>query len=156
MSTYGTGTTLPPIAPAASRYAGFWIRVLATLIDTVILMAVSYAVTKLIGGDMQMATGQDGTYSFNLSVNGWPTLVAILYVIGFWAYAGATPGKMLLGLRIVRADTGAPIGLGGAILRYIGYIVSSIVLCIGLIWVAFDARKQGWHDKIAKTVVVRR
>ena len=85
-----------------------------------------------------------------------PGLLAAIYVIGFWIYSGSTPGKMVFGLRIVGAETGAPISVGQAIGRYFSYILSSIVFCLGFIWVGFDARKQGWHDKLAGTVVVRR
>ena len=57
--------------------------------------------------------------------------------------------------RIVDANSGAPIGFGKAALRWIGLIISFAVCFIGVIWVAFDARKQGWMDKIGGTVVVR-
>jgi len=56
---------------------------------------------------------------------------------------------------VVDARTGGPLSVSQAILRYLGYFVSTIPLCLGLLWVGFDARKQGWHDKIAGTVVVR-
>jgi len=55
----------------------------------------------------------------------------------------------------VDATTGAPIGFGRAALRYVGFVVSILVCYIGLIWAAFDPRKQGWHDKVARTVVIR-
>jgi uncharacterized RDD family membrane protein YckC len=56
----------------------------------------------------------------------------------------------------VDAATGRNIGIGRAIGRFVGYAISGIALDIGFIWVAFDARKQGWHDKIASTFVVRK
>ncbi len=58
-------------------------------------------------------------------------------------------------MRVVRADNGEKIDVVRALLRYVGLIISIVVVFLGLIWVAFDARKQGWHDKIASTVVVR-
>jgi uncharacterized RDD family membrane protein YckC len=76
-------------------------------------------------------------------------------VIVFWVYRSATPGKMMLSLRIVDAGSGESPGFGQSIGRYFGYFVSTIPFCLGLIWVAFDPRKQGWHDKLAGTVVVR-
>ena len=62
----------------------------------------------------------------------------------------------MLGLHVVDAATGRNIGVGRAIGRFVGYIISAVPLYIGLIWVAFDPRKQGWHDKIASTFVVRK
>lgn len=76
-------------------------------------------------------------------------------VIIFWIYRQATPGKMIIGARIVDATTGQPPSTGQLIGRYFGYYVSMIPLFFGMIWVAFDARKQGWHDKLAGTVVVK-
>ena len=58
-------------------------------------------------------------------------------------------------LRVVDANTGQPIGLGKALLRWVGLIVSFLVCFVGVIWVAFDGRKQGWMDKIAGTLVVQ-
>jgi uncharacterized RDD family membrane protein YckC len=76
-------------------------------------------------------------------------------VVLFWMYRQATPGKMAIGARIVDARTGRPPGTKQLVGRYLGYYVSTIPFCLGLIWVAFDPRKQGWHDKLAGTVVVR-
>jgi len=95
---------------------------------------------------------------FRWLVIGWVLIFAIqmLYFAGFWAWRGGTPGQLLLGIQVRRESDGARIGFGRACLRYLGYLVSIWILYIGFIWVAFDARKQGWHDKIAGTVVVRR
>jgi len=69
---------------------------------------------------------------------------------------GGTFGQRLLGLHVVDAATGQNIGIGRALGRFVGYVISTIALDIGLIWAAFDPRKQGWHDKIASTFVVRK
>ena len=76
-------------------------------------------------------------------------------VIWFWTAKQATPGKMLLSLRVVDAKTGNSLSVGQSLVRYAGYFVSAIPFCLGLIWVGIDSKKQGWHDKIAGTVVVR-
>jgi uncharacterized RDD family membrane protein YckC len=81
-------------------------------------------------------------------------LPAVL-VIWFWRARQATPGKMVFSARIVDATTGAPPSFGQSVGRYLGYFVSTIPFGLGLLWVAFDPRKQGWHDKLAGTVVVR-
>ena len=82
-------------------------------------------------------------------------LVPWLYYWLFTGLKGQTLGKMAVGIRVVNAEGSVP-GLGMAALREIpGKIVSSIVICLGFFWIIWDVRKQGWHDKIAKTYVVR-
>ena len=76
--------------------------------------------------------------------------------IWLWHKLRATPGKMLIGAEVVDADTGEAITVGQSVIRYLGYFVSSLPLGLGLVWVAFDPRKLGWHDKMANTVVVRK
>lgn len=72
-----------------------------------------------------------------------------------WVKFAGTPGKRLLKLKVLDEATGNQLTLGQAILRYIGYIPSAIVFGLGYLWVIWDGKKQGWHDKIAKTVVVK-
>lgn len=93
--------------------------------------------------------------------HGWADLFfSYVFPIGFtlffWLKFAATPGKMVLGVKVVDAVTGENISLRQSIIRYIGYFVSTIPLLLGIIWVAFDKRKQGWHDKMAGTAVVRK
>ncbi len=78
------------------------------------------------------------------------------YMLYFWSTSGQTPGKAILGLKIVRADGGAKLGLGKAILRLIGYAISGIVIYLGFLWIIWDKEKQGWHDKIAGTYVIKK
>ncbi|MEP7056919.1 MAG: RDD family protein [Caldimonas sp.] len=136
------------------EYAGFWVRVGAALIDTVLVMMLTI---PLLG----MLYGWD--YAFDSSSNaGWQPLEFIvswllpaLAVIVFWRYRAATPGKMVIGAKIVDAKTGGAPGTGQLIVRYLGYYVSTFPFFLGLIWVGLDRRKQGWHDKLAGTVVIR-
>jgi uncharacterized RDD family membrane protein YckC len=113
------------MAVQAPQYAGFWIRFVAYLIDWVVMAVLSITV---IGG--------------------------LIYMPVMWWLKGQTLGQMALGLKVVRASDGGPIGGAGAVIRYIGLIISMIVLFIGVIWVAFEPRKRGWHDMIAGTVVI--
>jgi uncharacterized RDD family membrane protein YckC len=76
-------------------------------------------------------------------------------VIWFWTQKQATPGKAVLSLRVLDAESGKNLSIGQSIGRYLGYFVSVIPLGLGLLWVGLDSRKQGWHDKLAHTVVVR-
>jgi len=71
-----------------------------------------------------------------------------------WHKWSATPGKILLRLRIVDATTEAPMTARQIVLRLLGYVVSSVFLCAGFFWIGIDKRRQGWHDKIAHTVVL--
>lgn len=143
-----------PIDPNEYEYAGFWIRVWAALIDTVLLVLVT---TPLIGAfygwDYALQSGIGGGFRPTEFIITW--VLPAIAVLVFWRYRSATPGKMVIGARIVDATTGDAPGTGQLIGRYLGYYVSTIPLCLGLIWVGFDRRKQGWHDKLAGTVVVR-
>ena len=76
-------------------------------------------------------------------------------ILSFWIARGATPGKMAVSACIVDASTGQPASTGQLIGRYLAYYLSALPLLLGFIWIAFDRRKQGWHDKLAGTVVVR-
>lgn len=120
------------------EYAGFWRRFGAYIIDAIIL--------GVITQPFQLISAEAAGY-----IGG---IISLVYIIGFWTWRGQTPGKMALGVRIIKTD-GSPIGLGTAILRYIGYIVSAIILLIGYFMIAWDSKKQGLHDKIAGTYVVK-
>ena len=82
------------------------------------------------------------------------TGITVAYSVIFWAWRGQTPGMMLLNIKVLRGD-GTKVSGGYAVLRYLGYIVCFLTLGIGFLWIAFDSRKQGIHDKIADTVVVK-
>jgi uncharacterized RDD family membrane protein YckC len=143
-----------PANPDGVEYVGFWARVGASLIDTVLAMVVIVPLLLAIYGkayfDNQSTGGIAGPADFLIS---W-VLPAIAVVL-FWIHRQATPGKMAISARVVDAKTGGPLGVGQSIVRYLGYFVSTIPAGLGLVWVAFDPKKQGWHDKIAGTVVVR-
>jgi uncharacterized RDD family membrane protein YckC len=81
-------------------------------------------------------------------------LVPLLYDILLWA-VGGTLGQRALGLRVVNAATGGNLGLARSVLCYVGIIIATIPIYLGLIWAGFDPRKQGWHDKIAGSFVLR-
>jgi len=74
----------------------------------------------------------------------------------FWRYRAATPGKIMMDIYIVDADTLRQPTFGRLILRYLGYYVSIFTLFLGFFWIGWDKRKQGFHDKIAKTVVIKK
>lgn len=137
----------------APRYAGFWIRVAAAIIDTALVMLVTLPILLSIYGwsyfDGSAGYGVSGFADLFFS---W--IAPALAVIAFWLVRQATPGKMVVGVKVVDAHTGGPLSIGQSVGRYLAYFVSIFPLCLGLLWVAFDRRKQGWHDKLAGTVVV--
>jgi len=133
-------------AAPALEYAGFWRRLGASIIDGFILTLVNLSIGFSLGLGGMKPGGLLGLVSF---------LIGVGYVIFFWvSQNGQTLGKRAMAVRVVK-DTGEPLDWETAIVRYIGYIISSIILFLGFIWVAFDSKKQGWHDKIAKTYVVK-
>ena len=81
-------------------------------------------------------------------------IFALLWKPYWWSHGGQTPAYKMLGLKAVRAADGGPLSFGTGIIRMLGYIVSGFVLYLGFIWIAFDPKAQGWHDKIAGTVVI--
>jgi uncharacterized RDD family membrane protein YckC len=132
------------------RYVGFWKRVFASIIDTLILVVVIGLIAVAVYGVQYVRLSSEGkTLMFDLL-----GLLPALAVIVFWRYRGATPGKMLISAKIADADTLGTPSTGKLIGRYFAYIVSCIFM-LGFIWVAFDKRKQGWHDKLAGTVVIQ-
>ena len=101
-------------------------------------------------GEMVAAAAQGTAGALALQV----LLPAVIFV-GFWMWKSATPGKMIVSAKIVDAATLGEPSTGQLIVRYVGYFISSLVFCLGFLWIAFDKRKQGWHDKMASTVVIR-
>jgi uncharacterized RDD family membrane protein YckC len=137
---------------AELEYVGFWLRVWAAIIDTVLMLIICVPLLSWIyGADYWIADGFiRGPADFVIN---W--VLPAIAVLLFWIYRQATPGKMAISARIVDARTGGKPTVGQLIGRYLSYYVSIIPLLLGLIWVGFDPRKQGWHDKLAGTVVVR-
>lgn len=151
---------------AGRRYGGFWRRFFAFLIDQMILYFVSL-ILFLIGllalglkGDVLtrvLSSPEEVTHGmgfFGLLYLAASLLAGMTYFTWFHGVGGRTPGKMLLGLRVIQAS-GDPLTPGIAFLRWVGYLISGPVFCLGFLWIAFDGRKQGWHDKIAATIVIR-
>lgn len=134
------------------EYVGFWARTGAALIDTILLIMIVTPLLFSIYGWSYFHSEKiiQGPADFFIS---W--VIPIAAIIAFWVKKQATPGKMVFSARIVDARTGRGMTPGQAVGRYLAYFVSILPLGLGILWVAFDARKQGWHDKIAGTVVVR-
>ena len=150
------------------RYAGFWIRFVAVLIDGIILGVAGSAVQLLLLGnafgpftrmrqdmppDQALAAlgAMMGTLGLSMLVG---IAIGASYEGFFVSRVGATPGKMALGLKVVRPN-GGPVSLGRAIGRYFAKWLSSITLCIGYVIAGFDAEKRAMHDMICDTRVIK-
>lgn len=149
------------LSTPARAYAGFWIRLVAFFLDNVALGIVllplsgmlmdsnihlDYADPVHLRSQLLQVLGSAGVLSIS-------ALVAAI-IIAFWIFRAATPGKMLFNAHIVDAKTFRPASNGRLVIRYIGYFISTFFFCLGFLWIAFDKRKQGWHDKLAGTVVI--
>ena len=162
----------PPRGPAPGlAYAGFWVRAVAYLIDGIILdvpiLLVVFAIagsssgsitcsyTNVAAGQTLQCTGLGAAGATLGLIWLFLLLVAFVYFPAMWAWQGQTLGQKVFGLYVVDAHTGLRISASRALLRYLGIVIGTWALFIGLIWAAFDVRKQGWHDKMASTFVVK-
>ena len=128
-----TETMTPPeLSMITMPRAGFWIRLLATALDVIVVAVVVNLV-----------------HIAALLV----PLLAVYFVV-MWTLKGTTIGGIVCGLRVVRLDA-RPVDWSIAIVRSLSAFLSLFVAGLGFIWVAFDDERQSWHDKIAGTVVVR-
>jgi uncharacterized RDD family membrane protein YckC len=125
-------STAPDITAALPR-AGFWIRMLALLLDAL-----------LVGFLMHLLH-----HMFNLEL-----VMLAVYGAIMWKLRGSTIGGIVFDLQVVRLD-GRPIDWETAIVRALGCFLSLAVAGLGFFWIAFDRGRQAWHDKIAGTAVVR-
>jgi uncharacterized RDD family membrane protein YckC len=150
---------------AAPRYVGFWARFLAMFIDnlwvSIVLVLVLIAVFGQDFMAMVMAGPDSSAEMVGAAAQGAAggilvhLLLPAVLIVGFWIWKSATPGKMVISAKIVDAKTLGEPSTGQLVVRYIGYFISAFVFCLGFLWVAIDKRKQGWHDKIAGTLVIK-
>ncbi|MBN1382984.1 MAG: RDD family protein [Deltaproteobacteria bacterium] len=147
------------------QYGGFWRRTGALIIDKIILYIILtiFGIVALIAMRLSLPPGQ-----VQMIIDGFKDMsgvyvgvyysatffVDMVYFTYFHGASGQTPGKMIFGLRVIQTS-GRDMTFGIAFLRWVGYLVSAVFIYLGYLWVAFDGRKQGWHDKIAATVVVQ-
>jgi uncharacterized RDD family membrane protein YckC len=163
----------PEVGPAPGvRFASHGPRLIAYIIDSIIIGVVLIAVITVLSIGVFGSAWLTGLRSDDFS--GTPTPAAVGTIVGFvflvlffsllslayfpffWARSGQTPGMRLFGLHVVRDTDGGKISGGQAILRLFGYWVSAVVFYLGFIWIFIDARRRGWHDLIAGTVVIER
>ena len=139
--------------PGTMNYAGFWIRFVARCIDGIILF-VANLIISVIATSIGSATGEAGMAVMQILAVVANYAVSIAYVTYFLGSRGATPGKMVLGLRVVMED-GRSISYWRAFARFWADLLSALVLCIGYIIAAFDSEKRALHDHLCSTRVIR-
>lgn len=132
----------------SEQRAGFWIRLVAYLIDFVLLLIVMIPLILLA---MTFFDYEENNIIFDLF---YFLLVGIIYAL-FLYYKSATPGKMLLRLKVVDRETGGRLAMVQCLGRYLGYFVSGFILNLGFLWIAFTREKEGWHDMLADTIVIK-
>lgn len=141
----------PSVETNGPKYARFTYRYAASILDQLILLVLM--IPLLLIGFLIQGMKIEGIDSiFNILFG----LMGVGYSVYFLHKDGATLGKKFFKVQVQSLD-GAPIGWGKAILReLLGKFLSSIVLSIGYVWMLFDSKKQTWHDKLAKTIVIQR
>jgi uncharacterized RDD family membrane protein YckC len=146
-------------AIGARRYAGFWIRFVAFVIDAIIIGVVNIVLTipLRLTSFVSLTSDPSAALSAGLGMIGISVLVSMALAIAYNAYflstKGATLGKQILGLKVIRSD-GGPISVGRAIGRYFSQMVSGMILYIGFIIAGFDSEKRALHDYIVDTRVI--
>ena len=141
-------------------YAGFITRLFAYMVDRLIVALISFLtviaanwlvnafpINRVLFGSGEVPWEVAAVFSAVVYV-----VVGFGYDIAFWILVGQTPGKSLMGVRIVRTD-GRRVRFGNALVRRLAYILSGL-LFLGYLWILFDNRRQGWHDKLGGTIVV--
>jgi uncharacterized RDD family membrane protein YckC len=134
------------------EYVGFWSRAWATLIDAALILLLILPILSALYGPAYFASNPFSGHSADMFM---AFILPSLAVIAFWTARSATPGKMAISAMIMDERTGGPPSMGQLVGRYFGYLLSVIPFGVGLVWVAFDRKKQGWHDKLSGTIVVR-
>lgn len=136
-----------------ARYAGFWLRFLASMIDVVLMLIIIIPLLLAIYGTDYWLKPQMFAGVWDVVLN---YVMPAIVVLVFWKTKSATPGKLLLKLIIVDAATGGKLSNGQMVGRYFAYLLSTLPLGLGFLWIAFDPKKQAWHDKLSSTLVIRR
>jgi len=143
-----------------TEYAGFWRRFVAAGFDSLWLFGIIIYLLINVDDTNYLVLPDNILAILPILENfQWQrflveNILPIILVLWLWLKYAATPGKLLVDCEIVDADTGKPIDFQQALLRYIAYAISLIPFGLGILWILWDKRKQGWHDKIAGTVVI--
>ncbi len=137
----------------SKEYAGFWIRFSAFIIDNILLLLVVIpTIVAIYGAEYFLSMDTIHGTPERVLLYGIPLVLTVI----FWGYKAATPGKMVIKIQIIDAISGEKPTLFQSFVRYLGYYISLLPCGLGFLWVIWDKKKQGWHDKMAGTVVIKR
>ena len=149
---YGYGYGYGPM----QAYSGFWRRVGAYLVDGIIVAIPTNLLSAAVSaGSTGTLVGAGVSPGASLAVTLINTAIAVAYYSYFEGTRGQTVGKMALGIKVVDADNGELIGVPRAVGRYFAKILSGLALGLGFLWMLWDQRKQCWHDKLVRSVVIK-
>lgn len=142
---------ITPSTSNAPEYVGFGPRFGTFIIDSIVvlplLIGAIIAVYQNRNSSLEMLLAGAGNIWINYGI---PAAFTLL----FWFIKAATPGKIMLRMKIVDANTLGKPAPWQLMVRYVGYYVCIASLGLGFLWIVWDPRKQGWHDKLARTVVI--
>ena len=151
---------IPPENPNAfsdnpTKYAGFWLRVYAGLIDLAF-----FALLALPAISFYNVEDLNPTESTWMPLGYWDFffsyVLPLLLTLAFWRFFGATPGKLLTSIKIIDDRGTDKLSITQSLIRYFSTVLSVLALGLGVLWIAVDKRKQSWHDVLAKTVVIKK
>ena len=145
------GIPIGRFPPAEPEYMGFWIRAAAGLTDVVIITLVSKMIKAIAISSLPLPTD----LPMDLIAELIAPIVYLAYYVVLTGLKGQTLGKMALGIMVVYERDKPPGILRAAFREILGKFVSYTVLCLGYLWIGWDKNKQGWHDHIASTYVIR-
>lgn len=134
------------------EYVGFWARSVAAIMDLILLLAIAVPIFWLLYERSALVLSSSSTIMAQVMILGLLPPIAITF---FWIRHYATPGKMSISAIIIDEKTAGPPSIWQLIGRYCAYFLSALPLGLGFIWIGFDHKKQGWHDRMAGTLVVR-
>jgi uncharacterized RDD family membrane protein YckC len=120
--------------------AGVLVRFVANFIDGLILIIPNLILRLVLPGALGLVSA---------------SVLGAVYTVYFWTNGGSTPGKKAMGLQVVLADGGGVLDVATALVRYVGYFISALPFFLGFLWAIWDPRHETWHDKIAKTKVIK-
>lgn len=145
-------SVVQPSSAQGVRYGGFWLRSVASAIDNVLVLLLC-----VLFGFIQGVVAPNlsyGTFRGQVVFQLMSLAVSVVYFGWVQAKYQGTPGKRLLGMRLVRSDF-APVEVSRCYARYFASMLSGLVLGVGYLWAAFDSKKRTWHDRMAGTLVIR-
>lgn len=135
-------------------YGGFIRRLAAFAVDWLVIGILTRLVESVCTAALGLFFSAEAMVHADRAGQALCLMMFFLYFVYFHGSTGRTPGKVVLGLKVIKTS-GEPMGYGTAFLRWSGYLVSALFMFMGFIWIIFDGKKQGWHDKLTETYVVR-